>query len=259
MAESWSLSLVERDGVSGLLLVDDDLLEVAPVEGLGWLILARLRIGADTPASEVEAVEGALNRRVEAAGGRFVGHLRSSVELLSLSYVAEAPDGEVRRRLEEGWTSVEVRSDPAWSMVLSTLSPTDRERQAGLDMLVMAELRHEGDDHARRRPVDHELSFPDGEAAHAFVEDVRAEGFIVSNSRTQAREVLVDIARADTISGPGGGISEVVWYVRQTAERHGGRYDGWGAPVVKAPARRLGGLAPGSRIGPRRWWSRRFR
>ncbi|MDW3218178.1 MAG: ribonuclease E inhibitor RraB [Acidimicrobiales bacterium] len=237
--DGWRLYPITRYDVPGTVMVSAELLERAPLGDCPVAVIASLAIEGDPPSSRIVALEEALVSQIEAAGGAYAGHLRSSVELLSIAYVPVRPARA--DEWEAGWTDLVFFDDPEWSFLDEFLRPDEAEAQSEGDLKVWATLFEQGDDGREPRPVDHQASFSESRAAEAFIDEVRADGFMLTDSTTNPGHVLVQVTRHDPVVAPPGGISEIVGRVREAAERHGGSHVGWGAPIVRTR---------------RRWWRR---
>jgi hypothetical protein len=185
----------------------------------------------ESPA--LNAVEDALVDRLSEGGARYVGRwtcngFREFVFYAPGEAALEARLQAVAEAFPEYRPTTDVSEDEGWDMFRDLLLPGRWELQWILDRRVVTNLREAGDDNELPRPVDHYAYFGDAGARDAFLRDVRALGF--SAEATLGR-IGAHLVRTDPVELEH--IHEVVCGLIDLVDRHGGEYDGWGAPVVR--------------------------
>ncbi len=181
----------------------------------------------------LNAVEDALVERLAEAGTRYVGRWTCDGFREFVFYAPEdAPFEQGLRAVAEAFPdyrpTTEVSEDAGWDMFRELLLPGRWELQWILDRRVVTNLREAGDENDLPRPVDHYAYFSDTGARDAFMREARALGFAVEVTlgRVGAHLVRHDPVDLEHIHG-------VVCELIDLVDRHGGDYDGWGAPVVR--------------------------
>lgn len=111
--KKWRLFPVVRADTSGLLIVDTEILELAPLVELPIAVLGSLELEPETSKpTTTERLEERLQVQIEQAGGRPAGHLRSADELLSIGYLPMLPDDDLQLVMSDGWSDLNFLDDP---------------------------------------------------------------------------------------------------------------------------------------------------
>jgi hypothetical protein len=249
---NWCVYLSLFDDSPGSVLVD---LGAGELDRSSLPTLVRLRVQAAAPdevglpgdddleaVSQVEAVLGGLLREQGVYVGRQVygGHIdlfvyASSVEAFK-PVLIEAAEAAGDRQVE-----FSTAEDPEWEIFEEELWPTAAEYQQSVDQQVMLRLRESGDTLTQPREVDHLLILPTAEAAEEVRGVLRQRGFRIkeptpddedeSVSAEDTQEHAVECSRSDTPNQEE--FLELTMSLLLLANEHGGRYDGWGSPVVQ--------------------------
>lgn len=207
-------------------------------------ILARVRAPLQHPLpnglraqEELEAIgqlEGrltALLRRTVQA--RFVGSLCTDAAMVFAYYAAAEPTGP--SNLGDGWEPYELgfnhQPDPDWKYVRDFLAPNDWQQVFIRHLRVIYALAQEGDAGEAPRPVDHAAVFPTPDAGDDAAAVLRDQGFEVEPPTKGDDGFVLRFRRTEPVAGAFA--DEVIRPVFEIVVAHGGRYDAWGAPVVR--------------------------
>jgi hypothetical protein len=148
-------------------------------------------------------------------------------------YHPMAPLGPVN--LRDGWEPYRLAptgyEDPEWSFLLGWLAPNELERLMSANASQLAAREQRGDRLDLVRKVDHVALFDDFSSAAAAVVELRGAEFALGDPRESANGVVLEFHREDSLDGfrPDEFVAEILDLVRP----HGGRYDGWGAPIMR--------------------------
>ena len=125
-----------------------------------------------------------------------------------------------------------VCDDPAWSVYLDFLHPSDAERQGAMNLRVCDALRDHGDQLTQPREIRHWAGFPTAGARDSVVEAAMSSGFhnFAGAVNTKAGNDHAMVSRADVPACPG--INAVTLNLFDLAKRFGGKCDGWETDVI---------------------------
>jgi uncharacterized protein (TIGR01619 family) len=257
--EAWDFHFAQVDDAAASIFVDLSL-EHAPkppgADTLYWIDMEMLDPDAHGMGTEAEAaVLNPLSDQIETAlsdvGCRMVGRLRNNSNWQLTFYgpgdreaLVQAAVSSVHmpggRRREIG-----AKPDPEWSYYAEFLLPSAERRRWTADAELVDALMSRGDQLATPRQVDHWLYFDDSTNAALFSAAAAKHGFQPSPDRPQANDhistVAVGVSRVDAVELER--IHEVVMQLSDLAERHGGRYDGWGCELTTTPPPKRGWFA----------------
>ncbi|GEM_PF-6368892 len=224
---------VARYGTEGMVLVRSELVDLAPLHALPWVLIVSVELNDPTDSARVSELEGRLQAAVSAASGELAGYFRSPEALLVIAYLpadAQLPDTGWRA----DWSDIELFEDLEWSVFEEALAPSHEEWRSVADMEVIAGLIRNGDVLSTPRSIDHTVLFDNRAAAKAFSTAVGQEDYSSATSESDDGTLVVSLSRTEApLPGPLG-VSTTTWYIERTANEHGGRYDGWGCPIVRA-------------------------
>jgi hypothetical protein len=195
-------------------------------------------MGAGADVERLYAAEDAIAEAATSAGLTYVGRLRNAGDWQLTFY---GPSGKkealeeivVRLRGKRGYR-IGSKEDAEWRYYHEFLSPDEERWQWIRNRRVVQALANAGDHHAAPRPVDHYIYFEGARGRDAFAAAARAKGFVAepTDEGSRKRPHGVHLVRNDPVAL--GHIHDVVMELSKLAEDHGGDYDGWGAPIVKA-------------------------
>jgi len=224
---------VARYGTEGMVLVRSELVDLAPLDALPWVLIVSVEVSDPTDSALLTELEGRLEDAVGAARGEVAGYFRSPEAFLVIAYLPadpEIPDTGWRR----DWTDIELFEDLDWTVFEEALAPSNEEWRSVADMGVIAGLIRDGDVLTAPRNIDHTVLFDNRAAAKAFSSAVENEDYSSFTRETDDGTCVVSLSRTEApLPGPMG-VSTTTWYLERTANAHGGRYDGWGCPIVRA-------------------------
>lgn len=258
MAEAWEFYFCSIQGRPASVMVDLGLAGAAPDAERPFLLCVRVPMRAPRPdglssaeeAPALRAFEDELDAAfAEICGAAQVGRLTWS-GTREFFYYGRTEEGveqalKAAVRGAPGYESLQWRTqeDPGWSHYQEFLYPDPDDMSWILDRRVVDQLREHGDQLDKPRPVDHYAYFDDPAARDAFLGAAAAQGFAGEISDRESGEGAgapeeggegrfgAHLCRVDPAEM--GHIHEVACSLRELAAEHGGRYDGWGCPVVR--------------------------
>lgn len=128
--------------------------------------------------------------------------------------------------------SVQTQKDPAWERVVEEVWPTPEEMRWNADKSVIDQLEEAGDDMTSARPIEHLAVFPSKDAAANFVQWLREEGFeLMDGPSKHDGQWHVEFSQVSSLDLDE--IFDQTSAASQSAEEHGGEYDGWQCRVIK--------------------------
>jgi regulator of RNase E activity RraB len=195
-------------------------------------------MGTGADVERLQRAEQAITNAAANAGFIYVGRLRTAGDWQMAFYAAAAKQDALeeivaRERGERGYR-IGSKEDAAWEYYDDFLMPDAERWQWIMDRRVVEQLAEAGDQHALPRPIDHYVYFPDKAGRDAFVAAVEAQGFEAeATEETEAEPSLgAHVVRTDAVELHH--IHQVAMELIELASTHGGDYDGWGCPVMKA-------------------------
>ncbi len=234
---AWELFKRDTHGYE-VVGVDGDLLEAAPLSDLPIAVEVTIDAPSALPDALSEA-EMALEQVVAATGGRLAGTIRSQTRLWNL--VALPTDEQAHEFAtlplpEQASISVAPTRDPQWS-IFDRVRPVGMEQQSMEDLRIVRNLHDHGDVGGARQIV-HVIHDVGADRLQEFVAAMISLGYRTETDVTDLGVIVIHESEPADVTADS-------WTIRQVAERHGGRYDGWRCEVLhEAPKRR-------------RWFARR--
>ncbi|SMC28713.1 Regulator of ribonuclease activity B [Andreprevotia lacus DSM 23236] len=246
MAANWDFySLLVNDKPASIF-VDLDAIATAPDAALPFMAFVSLKLrhpqadGLCGP-EEYEALnklEDALIPALTQDDSAFVGRCTTAGRRDFIFYLASAEEwcadvAVAMQSFPEYNYQQGMRHEPEWPTYLEFLYPGPADRLMIEDRRVCRALEQHGDALQAAREVDHWTSFTDTKQRDAFVAAVAEQGFQLRQTTSQQDAALpyqVQISRVDTPSYAS--ISSITLPLSELAARYGGRYQGWGCPVV---------------------------
>ncbi len=234
---AWEL--FKRD-VSGyeVVGVDGELLDDAPLSELPIAV----EVTIDGPSALPDALsetEMTLEQVVAATRGRLAGTVRSSTRLWNL--VALPSDEQVHEfgtlpLPERTRITVSPTRDPDWT-IFDRLRPVGMEQQSMEDLRIVRNLHDHGDVGGPRQ-ILHVIHDVQPDHLQEFVASMISLGYRTESDAPGLGVLVIHESEPAEVTSDS-------WTIRQVAERHGARYDGWRCEVQRTPPKR------------RRWFSRR--
>lgn len=228
---AWELFKRETNGYE-VVGLDGDLLEAAPVAD--YPIACEVIIDARSALPDALAeTEMALEQVVAAVRGRLAATVRSERRLWNLIALPTdeqaAEFGTLPLPAQASITVVPSR-DPDWT-IFSRVRPVGIEQQSMEDLRVVRNLHDHGDIGGARQ-ILHVIHEVPQDRLQAFVVAMVGLGY---RTEVEAPELGVLVIH-DAVPSE---VTADSWTIRQVAERHGARYDGWRCEVQRsAPKRR---------------------
>jgi len=243
---NWEFYPVKVEGEPASIFLDLALAADAPVAGFPTVAFLRLYLRSPRPDgmagqeefADLVALEDALIPRVVGEGQAIFAGRSTGRGMRDFFFYVHDPDRFEREAIgalipfEAYRFEMGHRDDPQWSVYFDFLFPTPLDMQRILNRQVTDQLRDNGDDLAKARPVDHSAVFSEVGPAAAFVAWAGENGFTVAQNGEepdpQDRHIVV-IVRDDKPAD----IDMVALPVFERVTALGGVYDGWGCQVTE--------------------------
>jgi len=241
-AANYGVYQATLDGAPAVVTVDMNACQAEPDPTLPILLRVRAPLQHPLPnglraQEEFEAI-GQLEDRLtahlrEVLRARFVGSLCTGGATVFAYYGAEEPTGPVN--LGDGWEPYALgfnhQPDPDWQYVREFLAPNDWQQVFIRHLRVIYALAQEGDSGEAPRPVDHTAVFPTPDACSDAGAALQGQGFEVERPTKGDDGFVLQFRRTEPVAGTFA--EEVIRPVFEIVFAHGGRYDGWGARIVR--------------------------
>lgn len=188
-------------------------------------------VGTQAEMERLSPIEDAIFDRAEQAGAQPVGRLRSQgVWQLSVYGPEELPIADWLAELTKDDThdsqiKTQALADPEFEYLNEFLLPDAERHQWIMNRRVCDQLRQQGDDATKARPVDHFISY-EGTVPPGLIDAIKEREFEVTDTGEGLECVKVHNVQLDTVH-------DIVMDLSELAEEHDAVYDGWGAPVTK--------------------------
>jgi regulator of RNase E activity RraB len=161
-----------------------------------------------------------LGRAVTRGEVRFVFYARGELEQAPTSLSGYA-------------LSVKSAQDPAWDTFARVLFPNLLELQHIFNRRLLTQLESSGDVLTAPRVLDHHALFDSERAAMTASAELAALGYSVdAPAKNEDARYSLEFHREDPLAD--GRVDAVCTEVLGVVTRHGGEYDGWGCPIVRA-------------------------
>lgn len=186
-------------------------------------------LGTREEMDRLTPIEDAVFDRVEQAGAQPVGRLRfQGIWQLSVYGPKDLPWATWLAEAAGAPVEVQLQADPEAEYLNEFLLPDEERLQWIMDRRVCDQLRHQGDDPALPRPVDHFIEYEEA-APPELLSALRELGFDVTDTGEGLECSKVHDAKLETVHG-------ITTELTELADRFDAAYSGWGAPVTKAGA-----------------------
>ncbi len=233
----------ELDGEPAAVVVDLAIRSEAPVASHPTLATVELPLRLTGPdgllhpdeVSALAAVEDQVVQRLTAVGAIYIGRVVQGGVTTMYCYLPSAPRRAVDDlaaavgALSGGYTAkLELADDPAWKRA-AVLVPDALAEQTMWNRRLVRTFAERGDALEVPRVVDHMAYFRSRSAAERAEQDLRAACFRVDDpyENDDGDEWAVPFHREDALAD--GRPDQFVAEIFEILDRHGGRYDGWGA------------------------------
>lgn len=199
-------------------------------------------------AEQLWALEDLLVAAAEPLGAVLVGVLTAKARREWFFHTSDGPAlaaafrTTLEQQADQGDRDVRLEGyvDPEWRYFRGALWPNDLAWRFVMDMRVVGALAERGDDGSAPRVVDHFAYFPDAASRSAFVEHLRGREFveIEESLREPDESEADDVEQRFAVSFKREDRPRSIMLVTEglaiAADELGGRYDGWGCPVVQS-------------------------
>lgn len=119
--------------------------------------------------------------------------------------------------------------DPSWTIYTSYLYPDENQLAFANDMKALQALLDAGDDFERPRPIEHTITFDDGEKAQTFAHAMAGHGYEIALE--DQPQHAVRCIKTDTVDPFK--ITEMRTALTTLAEEFGGAYSGWATIIQR--------------------------
>lgn len=247
--EDWApyLSTIDNDKV-GAILVDLGLRTIAPISDKPNRLRVDVKMQFPSNSGLPQEAEFASLNEIEERtsstlttkiGAIHAGHLYCEGTMSLYYYTGDTIPFE--STLVEAMSAFpnykyeyKVDREERWESYAELLYPLPVQMQAIHNQKVVEQLRAQGDNLARKRPVDHLIYFKNESDIERFLTSIAGQGFeVVAREPTSEGEYkfTVLLRRDDAVDLQS--VDDYVLYLWQKANEVGGDYDGWGSTLVK--------------------------
>lgn len=246
MDPAWDFYFCELEECAASIALDMSLLAESADPNRPWLICVRLHMqdprddgmSSSEEFAALQQIEDALSAALDShCAARQVGRLTTAGTREFFFYAAADDDllGVIEGAFSGSGYEVMYRSehDPEWAHYYGFIAPSRLAYQWIMDRRLVENLRSSGDDLTVQRPVDHYLFFPDSAQREAFTAALEGNDFTLdAGAQSDDGTWPLHMVRPDPVELDH--IHNMVCDLIELADAHGGDYDGWGAPVIKA-------------------------
>lgn len=248
MEQNWAVYMCRVNDELASILVDLALWDVAPnprLPVLGWVFVEMNNARPDglpsaEEAPQLRAIEDALSAALAPAGGMLAGLLGNAGRREMYFYMPE--DASFALLIEKAMQAFptyryecDSKLDTEWTQYLDLLYPAPAQRRSIENQKVLAQLRQHGDICDEPREIDHFVYLPSDAALKEYASWAEGLGFkVVPTKSSTAQDDGLQLTRIDTADLAS--IDEVTNELEARALVLGGKYDGWGSPVVRGVA-----------------------
>ena len=251
MSDEWDFYFARVNDAVSSIFVDLGVRADAPLEKRPWLLWVWVELQAPRPdglssneeAPKLHEIGESLVAAISAScDAQLVGRITGASRREFYFYATEPGelDAAVERAMQRFDTykfETGSKFDSEWEQYLGLLYPSDSNLQRMFNRRVLESLEENGDDHEQPRKVDHWLEFPTTEARAACRDTLIAIDFALddefeSDEPGDAMPHTLVVSRVDTVDSHT--INGITLELARLAAEHGGRYDGWEAPVTAA-------------------------
>jgi uncharacterized protein (TIGR01619 family) len=246
--DAWDAYIAQFDGGPGSVILNMSVKQRAPVSKFPYVLVTgvtfkdcgpegfpsqdefpKLHIIHDSVQAVIKSVTSFIN----------AGSFTHQCERLDYVYVSDTQN--LRSRLEVLYSKqfsnykpyINIKEDRQWEYYLSFLYPNDQTLNYMSDLKVVERLSESGDKLEKPRQVDHFIYFKTQKDRDEFVEFIRNEKYKIEDKsfNKENKQYSAHISRVDKVDISS--INEVTEYLRKTAIRFKGDYNGWETFVIK--------------------------
>jgi len=226
----WELFKRDTHGYE-VVGVDGDLLAEAPLPE--YPIACEVIVDAPSALPNALAeTEMALEQVAAAVQGRLAATVRSEQRLWNLIALPsddQAAEFGALPLPDKAKITVVPTRDPDWT-IFERVRPIGMEQQSMEDLRVVRNLHDHGDIGGSRQILHVILDLADDQV-QPFVAAMISLGY---RTEVEVPELGVLVIHQSEPSE----VTSDSWTIRQVAERHGGRYDGWRCEAIRTPSKK---------------------
>lgn len=247
-SDHWEAYMAQYDDGPGSTTVNMSLKKKPAFAKHPYLLITGVRFSAckdGFPKSgEFEtlyAVSDSVQQLVKETGVNPVhaGSFTQNCERLDYLYVTDTAGlrqkltALYKKRFPNYKPSIRFRADKNWEAYHRFLYPSETIMDYISNSKVVLKLQEAGDKLEKTRPIDHFLYFKTEANRQAFIATVSKEKFTVA-AKEKVKGVhpfrlhLIKVEKTEL-----GSISKTTLYLKNTAEKYKGVYDGWESVIVK--------------------------
>jgi regulator of RNase E activity RraB len=250
VSDDWDFYFARVNDAVTSIFVDLGVRNDAPLEKRPWLLVVSVQLrtprddglATQEEAQKLHEIGTALDSMISVTcGAQLVGRVTGSGRREFYFYAAEP--GELEAAAERVMKSYdgyeyEVVSlfQPDWDQYFH-LYPSDSNLERMQNRQLLEQLAEQGDDHELPRKVEHWLHFADAESRDACRDTLAAIDFVIedeSESEEEGEMLPFGLVVSRTDSVDTHTINGITLELARLAREHGGRYEGWEAPVTLA-------------------------
>lgn len=244
----WDTYLARYDKGVGSVTLNMDLVKVAPVGDLPFLVITGVGFKACTGEGLPEKdefdklykVSNAVNKVIfSSTKSELAGTFTYQCQRLDYLFVKDTVG--LREKLVHLYKNsyrsypyyINIRLDRDWDAYLNFLYPNEETRAFMQNSRVVDQLKEAGDKLDQPRIIEHWLYFESEEGRRTFIGYITGLKFkvqSVKNLNSSKFSYQLQIARPDRADLES--ISTLTRALREKAKEYGGEYDGWTSPVV---------------------------
>lgn len=247
--ENWNSYLAQYENGAGTVLLDMNLISVAPIEKLPIVLITGVKFNkCDEDGFPVEGEFDRLysvsDKVVELvqnlASSKLAGSFIYQCERLDYIYVSDTSDlreGLTRlyeSDLKEYQPYINIRLDEEWLAYRSFLYPNEETQEYMANQSVLFQLQSNGDNLTKSRKVDHYAYFNNSSSRESFMSYVKEDGYMIDDVFTSENSSLrfgLHFSKNQNVQLDE--ISAVTMALKNKAKEVGGEYDGWETIVVR--------------------------
>ncbi|MFK7775849.1 MAG: DUF695 domain-containing protein [Saprospiraceae bacterium] len=245
--EDWDVYLATYDEGPGATTVRMDLINVAPLKGYPFIIIAGVKYEPDEhgfplkPMDDLHLIEDSLTSALSTKEAILAGAFTHQGERLSYFYVKDT--FEIRSLLEKKYLSdfpnikyppLRIEDDKEWGAYLTFLYPNEDIQNYMGDQAVLEHLESVGDDMTTPRQLDHWVYFATEADGKEFIKEIKTEGFqVVGINKLDEGELPFQLQFKKESNIDLDSVYELTTHLRLLAKKYNGDYDGWETFIVK--------------------------
>lgn len=245
----WDVYMAHWDEGPGSVIVNMDLIKIAPVPSMPYVVITGLTFPQCRPDGlpEKEAfhllyavsdsVHSLISRKVK---NEKAGTFTHQCERLDYVYVQDTMGVRAslvqlyQKRFGAAAFYISIKKDEEWKAYREFLYPNEETLEYMSNEKVILRLIEAGDDLSKPRQVDHWLYFKNVEDRGDFMREAKKEGYKIQNAtalKERENHFQLRISRNDKVDPAS--INSLTMALRAKAKKYRAEYDGWETFVMK--------------------------